>query len=486
MAAHGRALLRVANRWSLCHDDAMDAYQRALEIFLRRIDSVDAATEVAWLKVVVKHEALAIRRARSASVGDDELDPDRVVASGQRSVEEQLAGDERVKRGAEALRALKPDEAQALMLKAEGLSYAEIGERCGWSYTKVNRAITEGRRRFIEVFRAIESGDACEKYAGTLAALAGGTATSAEIVEIRPHLRHCMACRATVRELHMSRLSGLQLLVPGWVAALLSWRGGGGGLHADPDRLKSAEEILREAPALHVPTATPTPDPMGSVADILDPDALSHALETGGGHVVVPLDLSEHAERARRFPRLGHLRDQALGFLGRSQASDVATGVQLAAMGGGGRIATVATIVGFCVSGVGAGALCVATGVVEAPQWLFHREARPARPPRAAAVHAPRPAHTEVTRTERVAELLRTPTPTPAPSRAGRRRPVAAAHRSPSQDPSQGTAPTSHESPPIADPSRSTSPDFSIERSGSPTSTTGDPAPATGGGEFAP
>src|SRR5919202_784601 len=69
MATHGRALLRVADRWSLCHDDAMDAYQRALEIFLRRIDTVDVATEVAWLKVVVKHEALAIRRTRSASLG---------------------------------------------------------------------------------------------------------------------------------------------------------------------------------------------------------------------------------------------------------------------------------------------------------------------------------------------------------------------------------------------------------------------------------
>src|SRR5215213_5329802 len=65
MATHGRALLGVANRWSLCHDDALDAYQRALEIYLRRIDSVDPATEGAWLRVVVKHEALAIRRARS-------------------------------------------------------------------------------------------------------------------------------------------------------------------------------------------------------------------------------------------------------------------------------------------------------------------------------------------------------------------------------------------------------------------------------------
>ena len=74
MAAHGRALLAVAHRWSLCHDDALDAYQRALEIYLRRIDTVDVATEGAWLRVVVKHEALAIRRSRSGSVGHDDHD----------------------------------------------------------------------------------------------------------------------------------------------------------------------------------------------------------------------------------------------------------------------------------------------------------------------------------------------------------------------------------------------------------------------------
>src|SRR4051794_7611218 len=238
MATHGRALLRVANWWSLCHDDAMDAYQRTLEIFLRRIDTVDPATEVAWLKVVVRNEALAIRRARSSSVEGTDLDPDQEFASSARSVEDEVAGDERVKRSAEALRALKPDEARALMLKAEGLSYAEIGERCGWSYTKVNRAITEGRRRFLEVFRAIESGDACERYTGTLAALAGGTASSAEILEIRPHLRHCLACRATVRELHMSRLRGLRLFIPAWLLApVISL----GGLREETERLQPAD-----------------------------------------------------------------------------------------------------------------------------------------------------------------------------------------------------------------------------------------------------
>ena len=53
MAEHGRTLLRTANHFSLCHDDALDAYQRALEIFLRRADRVLPETEVAWLKVVV-------------------------------------------------------------------------------------------------------------------------------------------------------------------------------------------------------------------------------------------------------------------------------------------------------------------------------------------------------------------------------------------------------------------------------------------------
>ena len=76
---HERALLRVARQASLCHDDALDAYQRALEIFVRRVETVDPATEVAWLKVVIRHEAMAIRRARSESVAGEELDLDAFV-----------------------------------------------------------------------------------------------------------------------------------------------------------------------------------------------------------------------------------------------------------------------------------------------------------------------------------------------------------------------------------------------------------------------
>src|SRR3954469_15928231 len=126
VARHGAAVLRVANQFSLCHDDALDAYQRAFEIYLRKLGTVDPATEGAWLRVVVKHEAMAIRRGRLDSVDRDDVDLDSSDA-GLREVDDEVAGGERVDRSVEALKALKPDEARALLLKAEGLSYQEIG-----------------------------------------------------------------------------------------------------------------------------------------------------------------------------------------------------------------------------------------------------------------------------------------------------------------------------------------------------------------------
>jgi DNA-directed RNA polymerase specialized sigma24 family protein len=113
LARHSGTLMRVARQCSLCHDDAADALQRALEIYVRRLDSVDPATEVAWLKVVVRHEAYAIRRSRGDTVSAPDLDLDAAIAAPGRSVEDQVVSGDRVSRSAEALRALKPDEARA-------------------------------------------------------------------------------------------------------------------------------------------------------------------------------------------------------------------------------------------------------------------------------------------------------------------------------------------------------------------------------------
>ena len=73
-ASLGIALLRVANQFSLCHDDALDAYQRAFEIYLRRMEALDPATEGAWLRVVVKHEAMAIDLTAALRAGGGQLD----------------------------------------------------------------------------------------------------------------------------------------------------------------------------------------------------------------------------------------------------------------------------------------------------------------------------------------------------------------------------------------------------------------------------
>jgi RNA polymerase sigma factor (sigma-70 family) len=463
MASHGRTLLRVANHWSICHDDALDAYQRGLEIFLKRAHAVDPATEVAWLKVVIKHEALAIRRTRQDSVGGDDPELDAHAPAEQRSVEEQIASGQRVSRSAEALRALKPDEARALMLKAEGLSYQEIGERCGWTYTKVNRAITEGRRRFMKAYAAIEAGDECDRFAPILAALADGTASSAQVVEIRPHLRHCMTCRATVRDLHIARRRRIQLFLP------LPFLASAG--------IKTPEEILREEPPIHIPGADPVPDQLALPLEIVPgagtrpPEAVPDppALLEVAGQLTLPLP-----GQGRRFGP-GRVRDELLALFNRTSSSDVATGIHIATAGGGGRISTIAAIIGFCVSGAGAGALCVATGVVKAPGFILGEPADP-KPRQKAPKRAKPTRAAQLDTSARATEPIPTATPTSRPAPAPRRRAA----------PRRDTGPRSHETPPPAPPAAASTSEFSYEQSGSETTPPPDPAPPTGGSEFLP
>src|SRR5829696_5155403 len=72
VAEHADSLLRVARRYTACAADAEDAYQRALEIFVKNAHRLEAGGAHKWLHVVVRHEALAVRRARSSLVGVDD------------------------------------------------------------------------------------------------------------------------------------------------------------------------------------------------------------------------------------------------------------------------------------------------------------------------------------------------------------------------------------------------------------------------------
>ena len=61
VAHHEAALRRTARRYSLCADDAEDAYQRALEILLTKAPTDDLRELIRWTQTVTKHEALAVR-----------------------------------------------------------------------------------------------------------------------------------------------------------------------------------------------------------------------------------------------------------------------------------------------------------------------------------------------------------------------------------------------------------------------------------------
>jgi RNA polymerase sigma factor (sigma-70 family) len=202
VARHADSLLSTARRHSLCADDAQDAYQRTMEIFVRRAATLEPERAYKWVHTVCKHEAMAVRRQRQQLVSSEEPDFDREEARHLPSPEERLVSFDRLRRSAEALQRLKPHELRALWLKAEGFSYAEICEQTGWTHTKVNRCIAEGRRAFMERYAGIEEGAECERWLPLLAAIVDGEASPDQLLEARPHLRNCPACRATVREMH--------------------------------------------------------------------------------------------------------------------------------------------------------------------------------------------------------------------------------------------------------------------------------------------
>jgi RNA polymerase sigma factor (sigma-70 family) len=144
LATQEAALRRTARRFSLCADDADDAFQRAVEILLTKVPAIGGDVLTAWMQVVTRREALALRRTRERMLGIAGIDG---VLSNRPEPAEHAERRELVAEAARRLARLKPDERRAIVLQAEGYSYAEICKLTGWTYTKVNRCLAEGRAR---------------------------------------------------------------------------------------------------------------------------------------------------------------------------------------------------------------------------------------------------------------------------------------------------------------------------------------------------
>jgi RNA polymerase sigma factor (sigma-70 family) len=304
IAAHADSLLRTARRHSICVDDAQDAYQRSIEIFMAHAQRLEPGRAAGWLHVVVKREAQAIRKARQKLLLSSEVDLDGQECPSLPTPEERLLSFDMVSRSAEALKRLKPNELRALWLRAQGHSYSEIAAMTGWSYSKVNRCMTEGRRSFLERYEGIESGAECERWLPVISALVDGEATPRQVLELRPHLRNCPGCRATLKALQDSTRPLAALLPVALVVAdagsrdylmdvlLRLYEGIAGGLH------ERAVNSLTKAQALIEASAG------GKVATV----AASAAVVAGGGYasverVIEPPVIAKQAARAHLHGR---------------------------------------------------------------------------------------------------------------------------------------------------------------------------------------
>src|SRR4051794_16402896 len=186
LSRHSAGLLATARRYSLTPEDAEDAYQRGMEILLTKAPTTTEEELLPWLTTVVKHEAFAVRRSSgrvllTEAAGDGE--PDEIAWTDERA--ERF---ERLRVGAEAMSNLKPQEIRCLLLRAEGLSYQEICRATGWTYTKVNRCLTEGRRAFLKRVAGIEAGAECGGPAPPILEGRAGGASAGEKGTVRPHL----------------------------------------------------------------------------------------------------------------------------------------------------------------------------------------------------------------------------------------------------------------------------------------------------------
>ena len=147
-------LLRQARKHAQLPADAEEALQSSCILFIERFEP--RYRPLPWLQTTVKREAWRItKRAHrrrelgitavpradgrgTVDLSDGFLDHDSDPA-------EMAEATELCRERRSALAALRPDERTALVLLGLGCSYAEIGRLRGWTHTKVNRCLSEGR-----------------------------------------------------------------------------------------------------------------------------------------------------------------------------------------------------------------------------------------------------------------------------------------------------------------------------------------------------
>ncbi len=144
-------LLTIACRHATSRADAEEAMQEAFAAFVRAYDPGRGAPPLAWLTLTMKRECWRKRRdahldrraGQEAERGGEDFGfVMESLPSRSADLEERIAERDEARR---RLADLKPDQRTGLGLLGAGFSYREISRLRRWTYTKVNRCITEGR-----------------------------------------------------------------------------------------------------------------------------------------------------------------------------------------------------------------------------------------------------------------------------------------------------------------------------------------------------
>ncbi len=154
LRAHGETLRRQAARNCSAAGDAEDALQDACIEFLRSYSGEAGEHALRYLMLAVKHAAWARSRRAGRGTGVELSATDEhggeeacLLARCERpGPAERTARREETAAAFAALDRLKPDHRTALLLLAFGYSYREIAACRGWTRTKVNRCLAEGRQ----------------------------------------------------------------------------------------------------------------------------------------------------------------------------------------------------------------------------------------------------------------------------------------------------------------------------------------------------
>ncbi|MBS1675979.1 MAG: RNA polymerase sigma factor [Actinobacteria bacterium] len=145
-------LLRIARRNAASGSDAEEALQEAFAYFIAGYDPDSGAPPLAWITTTMKRRCWRLRdgahleRRAVSGAGAPHQEPTETidgVSCGATPLADRVAECDEARRN---LRRLKPDQRTALGMVAAGCSYEEVGRLRGWSPTKVNRCLYEGRR----------------------------------------------------------------------------------------------------------------------------------------------------------------------------------------------------------------------------------------------------------------------------------------------------------------------------------------------------